>query len=65
MSRIINNVAKAPATIYPYYELPNLEQGSDQWRKWRKGVVGVSEAPITPLRQFSHSVDPCSRASIA
>ena len=45
MSRIINNATKAPATKYPYYELPNLEQGSDEWRKWRKGVIGASEAP--------------------
>jgi putative phage-type endonuclease len=45
MPRIFKNVTKAPATSYPYYELPNLEQGSDEWRKWRKGVIGASDAP--------------------
>ena len=36
---------QAPPTVFPYYELPNLEQGSDEWRRWRKGVIGASEAP--------------------
>lgn len=36
---------EVPPTKYPYYELPNLEQGSDEWRRWRKGVIGASEAP--------------------
>lgn len=34
----------APPTKFPYYELPELEQGSDEWRDWRKGVIGASEA---------------------
>ena len=37
--------AEATPTLFPYYELPNLEQGSDEWRRWRKGVIGASEAP--------------------
>lgn len=36
---------QAPPTSYPYYELPNLEQGSDEWRRWRRRVIGASEAP--------------------
>ena len=36
---------KSPPTVFPYYELPNLEQGSDDWGRWRKGVIGASEAP--------------------
>lgn len=36
---------EAPPTLFPYYELPNLEQGSEEWRRWRKGVIGASEAP--------------------
>lgn len=38
-------LVSAPPTKYPYFELPNLEQGSDEWRRWRKGVIGASEAP--------------------
>jgi putative phage-type endonuclease len=38
-------VVIAPPTSFPYYELPHLEQGSDEWRRWRKGVIGASEAP--------------------
>ena len=38
-------LASAPSTKFPYFELPNLEQGSDEWRRWRKGVIGASEAP--------------------
>lgn len=45
MSRRSKNTPKAPPTEYPYYTLPNLEQGSDEWRKWRKGVIGASDAP--------------------
>lgn len=45
MASLFNNSGKVPPTKYPYYELPNLEQGSDEWRKWRKGVIGASDAP--------------------
>ena len=45
MPRIFKHVAKATATNYPYYELPHLEQGSNEWRSWRKGVIGASDAP--------------------
>lgn len=34
-----------PGTIFPYYEITNLEQGSSEWRLWRKGVIGASDAP--------------------
>ena len=37
--------AYAPSTNFPYFELVGLEQGSDEWRHWRKGVIGASEAP--------------------
>jgi putative phage-type endonuclease len=36
---------EAPPTKYPYYERSNLVQGTDEWRRWRKGVIGASEAP--------------------
>ena len=36
---------EAPPTKFPYYELSNLEQGSEEWRRWRKGVIGASDAP--------------------
>lgn len=36
---------EAPPTMFPYYELSNLEQGSEEWRRWRKGVIGASDAP--------------------
>jgi putative phage-type endonuclease len=36
---------EVPPTSYQYYEIPYLEQGSDEWRLWRKGVIGASEAP--------------------
>lgn len=45
MASLFRNSKKAPSTKYPYYELPNLEQGSAEWRKWRKGVIGASDAP--------------------
>ena len=53
MGRLVNSEAASSATDpigaaptkYPYYELPNLEQGSDEWRRWRKRVIGASEAP--------------------
>jgi len=38
-------LSKAPPTQYPYFEIPNLEQGSEEWRRWRKGVIGASDAP--------------------
>ena len=37
---------KAPPTRFPYYFQSNLEQGSDEWKRWRKGVIGASDAPI-------------------
>jgi putative phage-type endonuclease len=45
MAGLFRNSKKVPSTKYPYYELPNLEQGSAEWRKWRKGVIGASDAP--------------------
>jgi putative phage-type endonuclease len=45
MASLFRSSAKVPPTEYPYYELPNLEQGSAEWRKWRKGVIGASDAP--------------------
>ena len=44
MARLFGKSSKVPPTKYPYYELPNLEQGSNEWRKWRKGVLGASDA---------------------
>jgi putative phage-type endonuclease len=41
---MFKNFEKVPATTYPYYELPDLEQGSYEWRIWRKGVIGASDA---------------------
>jgi putative phage-type endonuclease len=34
-----------PPTEYPYYEITNLTQGTDEWRQWRKLVIGASDAP--------------------
>jgi putative phage-type endonuclease len=36
----------APATLYPYYEIASMVQGSDEWRSWRRRVIGASDAPI-------------------
>lgn len=44
MSSLFRKSNKVPTTKYPYYELANLEQGSSEWRKWRKGVLGASDA---------------------
>lgn len=40
------NSVKAPPTRFPYFFQANLEQGSDEWKYWRKGVIGASDAPI-------------------
>jgi putative phage-type endonuclease len=45
VASIFRKTAKVPPTMYPYYELPHLEQGTAEWRKWRKGVIGASDAP--------------------
>ena len=34
-----------PPTQYPYYEIKHLTQGTDNWRQWRKQVIGASDAP--------------------
>ena len=36
----------APATSFPYYELSTMVQGSEEWRSWRRRVIGASDAPI-------------------
>ena len=28
-----------------FYLIDDLEQGTDEWRAWRKGVIGASDAP--------------------
>ena len=28
-----------------FYLIDDLEQGSSEWRAWRKGVIGASDAP--------------------
>jgi putative phage-type endonuclease len=40
------NKRPAPATAYPYYEIASMVQGSDEWKNWRRRVVGASDAPI-------------------
>ncbi len=35
-----------PPTNYPYFEIKHLIQGTDDWREWRKLVIGASDAPI-------------------
>ena len=39
------SLVQAPPTRFPYYEISNLKQGSDEWRLWRKGIIGASDAP--------------------
>jgi predicted phage-related endonuclease len=34
-----------PPTDYPYYEIRHLTQGTDDWKQWRKLVIGASDAP--------------------
>jgi putative phage-type endonuclease len=49
-SPVLVKTPKYPSTEYPYYENTELEQGTDEWRSWRKGVIGASEAP-TVMRE--------------
>lgn len=37
---------RIPPTSYPYFEIKHLTQGTDDWRQWRKLVIGASDAPI-------------------
>jgi putative phage-type endonuclease len=33
-------------TLYPYYEIADLVQGTEAWRQWRRRVIGASDAPV-------------------
>jgi putative phage-type endonuclease len=33
-------------TIYPYYEISDLVQGTETWKAWRQRVIGASDAPV-------------------
>jgi len=43
---MLQNPYRAPLTLYPYYELTSMVQGSEEWKAWRKKVLGASDAPI-------------------
>jgi putative phage-type endonuclease len=42
----LKNSDTPPATLYPYYELESMVQGSEEWKGWRRRVLGASDAPI-------------------
>jgi putative phage-type endonuclease len=33
-------------TVYPYYEISDLSQGTEAWLAWRRKVIGASDAPV-------------------
>jgi putative phage-type endonuclease len=33
-------------TLYPYYEIADLVQGTEAWLVWRRRVIGASDAPV-------------------
>jgi putative phage-type endonuclease len=37
---------KNVTTEFPYYEINDLEQGTQDWLNWRKKVIGASDAPV-------------------
>ncbi len=58
---LLTKVPEAPATRFPYYNIEHLEQGSEVWRSWRKGVIGASDAPTimneNPWQSVQHLIN--------
>lgn len=41
-----NRERKSSLTEFDYFELSHLVQGSGEWRTWRRGVIGASDAAV-------------------